>query len=54
LLVGSVQLKVAEPLAIEVTVIEKGASEVAVRPSLTEITIFENVPAYTLLGVPVS
>lgn len=36
------------------TVMEKGESEVRVSPSLTLMTMFENVPTFVLVGVPES
>ena len=52
LVVGGVQLNVAEPLATASTVMLKAASEVVVLPSLTRITMLLNVPTLLAVGVP--
>src|SRR5579862_9206859 len=52
--VGASQPRVALPLAGAVTVMLNGASDADADPSLTLITIFLNVPAFALDGVPAS
>jgi hypothetical protein len=50
--VGGVQLTVAEPVPVSVTAIENAGSGTLVRPSVTEITMFEVVPICEREGVP--
>jgi hypothetical protein len=50
--VGGVQVTVAEPFEIWLTVIVNAASEALVTPSLTEMTMFEYVPTLAAVGVP--
>lgn len=50
--VGGVQLSVAEPFAISLTLMLKAGKDTVVRPSLTRITIFEYDPTCALVGVP--
>ena len=54
LVVGGVQLKVAEPFATASTAMLKAANEVVVFPSLTLITMLLNVPTLLAVGVPCS
>ena len=51
--VGGVQVTVAEPFEIWLTVIVNAASDALFAPSL-EMTMFEYVPTLAAVGVPVS
>ena len=52
--VGGAPLIVGARLAEPVTVIENGGSATLVLPSLTRISMFEYVPTFAAVGVPVS
>src|SRR4029453_5348931 len=52
--VGAVQQIVAEPVAAAGTVMENAARDRGTVPSLTEITMFDVVPASPAAGVPES
>ena len=55
LVVGATHLMVAVPVpATEFTVIENAARETVAVPSDTEMTMFDVVPVFELVGVPVS
>jgi hypothetical protein len=53
-MVGAVHVRVAEPLPACVTVIENTASDALSVPSLTDMTMFDVVPASPPAGVPES